>query len=192
VNHAAGHPAEPSDEALFTGYLAGDEAMLAILIQRYERPLHGYLYHLTGDAALAAELFQDTFVRACRRGHTYQPGRPLKPWLYRIAQNLARDDGRHRRPSLVPLDELAAAPADPHASPAGAAMAGETAGLVAAAVAELSPAQREVFLLRAGEGLPYDAIATITGRPLNTIKSDLRRALQQVRRLLFDRLGGAP
>jgi RNA polymerase sigma-70 factor (ECF subfamily) len=192
VNHPAGRHDELSDEALFTGYLAGDDAMLATLLHRYERPLHGYLYHCTGDAALAAELFQDTFLRACRRGRTYQPGRPFKPWLYQIARNLARDHYRRRRPPTVNLDDLAVPPADPHGSPAATAAAGDTARLVAAAVAELPAAQREAFLLRAGEGLAYDAIAALTGRPLNTIKSDLHRALQQVRRWLFDRAGGTP
>src|SRR5262245_7780873 len=71
-----------TDEQLITRMMDGDTAALARLVERYHRPLLGYLYRLTsGNDALAEDLAQETFVRILQQD-SYQSDRPFKPWLY--------------------------------------------------------------------------------------------------------------
>jgi RNA polymerase sigma-70 factor, ECF subfamily len=82
---------EKSDEHLMAAVQAGDQVALAALVTRRHGPLLGYLYRLVGgDRQLAEDLVQETMLHVLRQ-RTYQVGRPFKPWLYRIATNLARD-----------------------------------------------------------------------------------------------------
>ena len=82
---------EKSDEQLMTAVTVGDQVALAALVTRHHSPLLGYLYRLVGgDQQLAEDLVQETLLHVLRQ-RTYQADRPFKPWLYRIATNLARD-----------------------------------------------------------------------------------------------------
>ncbi len=82
---------ESSDEQLMAAVMAGDQLALAALVTRHHAPLLGYLYRLTGgDRPLAEDLVQETFLRMLRQ-RTRPADRPFKPWLYKIATNLARD-----------------------------------------------------------------------------------------------------
>src|SRR5919199_6162972 len=76
---------------------AGDREAFAALVQRHQQRLGGYLYHLLGDRDLALDLTQDTFVRAYTALGATRPGLALRPWLFRIATNLAYDALRRRR-----------------------------------------------------------------------------------------------
>jgi DNA-directed RNA polymerase specialized sigma24 family protein len=101
-----------ADEVLEAGLVerarAGDQAAFAALITRYQQPLGGYLAHLTGDRELAADLAQETFLRAYRALGATRPDLLIRPWLYRIATNLAYDFlRRRRRLAWLPLDAAA-------------------------------------------------------------------------------------
>ena len=86
----------------------GDHAAFAALVQRYQQPLGGYLARLTGDHAIVPDLVQETFVRAYRGLGTTRPDLLVRPWLYRIATNLAYDElRRRRRVTWLPLDAAA-------------------------------------------------------------------------------------
>ena len=73
-------------------------------MRRYERELYGYLRRYLGDASLAEDVFQNTFLQLYTRIGTYEPGRPVRPWLYTIATHQAIDAlrraGRHQAVSL--------------------------------------------------------------------------------------------
>src|SRR5262245_63989412 len=75
-----------------------------MLVRRYERELYGYLRRYLGDASLAEDVFQNTFLQLYVKSNQYEAGRPVRPWLYTIATNQAIDalrrNGRHVALSL--------------------------------------------------------------------------------------------
>jgi RNA polymerase sigma-70 factor (ECF subfamily) len=161
---------------------AGDERAASELVSRYQGPLFGLLYRLTGNAADAEELFQETFVRVLRASARFDPSRRFRPWLYAIAVNLARDRTQrqaHRAtPELRPNDELPEAGGD----------GGEANHLLrldlARALATLSEAHREAIVLKYFEGLEEREIAEAAGVPAGTIKSRLHHAIENLRAAL--------
>jgi RNA polymerase sigma-70 factor, ECF subfamily len=176
----------PSDEELMAGLVKGQTAMFEDLVRRYEPRLFGFLCRLTANEADAADLFQETFLRVYTKAHGYQGQGSFRSWLYAIAVNLSRSHAaRHVR--MVPTDpkEL---PDLPNEDPLpDSNLESEAIGLrIAAAVAVLPPEQREVFILKAYEELSYAEIADMLGRPLATVKSQMRYALEKMRALLHD------
>src|SRR6266404_6625955 len=94
----------PPDEQLLVRFRAGDGEAFASLVRRYERELYGYLRRYLGDAALAEDVFQNTFLQLYVKSGQYEAGRPVRPWLYTIATHQAIDamrrNGRHQAVSL--------------------------------------------------------------------------------------------
>ena len=93
-----------SDEDLLTRFCKGQTEAFGALVRRYERELYGYLRRYLGDASLAEDVFQNTFLQVYVKSGQYEPGRPVRPWLYTIATNQAIDalrrNGRHQALSL--------------------------------------------------------------------------------------------
>ena len=85
----------------------GDRAAYRELFARYQTPVWSFLVRRTGDREASSELFQETFLRVWRSAATYNPGKPVRPWLYRVASNLARDRYRSstREVDTTPLDD---------------------------------------------------------------------------------------
>ncbi len=87
----------------------GDESAFAHLVQKYRRPMVGFMYRLCHNPSTAEELAQEVFLRVYRSRTTYEPSAKFTTWLYRIATNLAVNharDTRHERPeNTVRLDE---------------------------------------------------------------------------------------
>src|SRR5438105_8452353 len=85
-------------------FQAGETPAFAALVRRYERELYGYLRRYLGDANLAEDVFQNTFLQVYLKRDQYEAGRPFRPWLYTIATHQAVDAlrraGRHPTVSL--------------------------------------------------------------------------------------------
>jgi RNA polymerase sigma-70 factor, ECF subfamily len=98
-----------SDIEVMLRVKAGDESAFAILVQKYRRPMVGFMYRLCRNPATAEELAQEVFLRVYRSRESYEPSAKFTTWLYRIATNLAVNharDTRHERPeNTVRLDE---------------------------------------------------------------------------------------
>ena len=73
---------------------------------RYQTPVVNLAWRITGNPEDAAEVGQETFIRVLRSLHTYDPERPLKTWLFKIAANLALDAIRRRKRRPVPIQDL--------------------------------------------------------------------------------------
>src|SRR5947208_10905901 len=99
-------PASLSDEELLLGYCeTGDPQLFSELVHRYERELYSYLRRYLGDAEMAEDAFQATFLQVHLKGDQYEPGRAVRPWLYTVATNQAIDAQRRgRRHRMVSLD----------------------------------------------------------------------------------------
>jgi RNA polymerase sigma-70 factor (ECF subfamily) len=172
------------DEEILSTFLKGDETMFAELVRRYEKPLYAFLCRMTDDPADAPDLFQETFVRVYRSAGSFQQDSRFKTWLYAIAANLCRSRLRKARgEATLSLDtgdfawEFLSADA-----PGPNGLESEEIGRhVAAAVKELPSEQREVFLLRVYDEMSYAEIATTLVRPLGTVKTQMRLAVQRLR-----------
>jgi len=175
-----------SDEQLLAAVLAGDVDALAVLVERYQRPLTGYLDRLVGpDWALAQDLVQETFLRVLRqRGG--RGDRPFKPWLYAIATNLARDHFKSAAVQRVArLDyEFQAQLIDCAAGPEDQALAVERGAAIADALGSLSAEYRAALVLRFYSGLSLQEIAGTLEVPLGTVKSRLSVGLRRLREVM--------
>ena len=87
-----------SDEDLLKLYReSGQSQAFEILVRRHERELYRYLARYLGDPALAEDVFQNTFLQLHQKRALYEPGRPVRPWLYSIATHQAVDELRKRK-----------------------------------------------------------------------------------------------
>ena len=182
-----------TDEQLLARLRAGQRDVFGTLVRRYERELFGYLRRYLGDDDLADDVFQNTFVQVYLKAGQYEPGRPVRPWLYAIATNQAIDALRRRnrradqRADAVatpdedgqprPLFELLPAPGD---GPPESADRAEQRELVRAAVDRLPDLLRQVVLLAYFQGLKYRDAADVLGIPVGTVKSRLHAALARL------------
>jgi len=179
-----------SDEDLLQRFSEGETQAFGDLVRRYERELYGYLRRYLGDASLAEDVFQNTFLQVYLKGDQYEPGRPVRPWLYAIATNQAIDAlRRHSRHQAVRLDDQRETTADGDSQslldmlvnrepgPLDTAHAEERRELVRAAVERLPDFLRQVLILAYFQGLKYREIADILNIPVGTVKSRLHAAL---------------
>jgi RNA polymerase sigma-70 factor, ECF subfamily len=178
-----------SDEDLLTRFRKGHREVFGTLVRRYQRELYGYLRRYLGDPHLADDVFQTTFVQVFGKAMHYEPGRPVRPWLYAIATNQAIDAlrriGRHPAVSLEQVETeaegerrglvelLEAREADPFDN----VDAAETRDLVRACLDRLPDFLRQVVLMAYYQGMKYQEIADALDIPLGTVKSRLHAAL---------------
>ncbi len=178
-----------TDEGLMAQAAAGSEDALNVLLRRYASPLLTFIQRMIGDRHRAEELFQEVFLAVWRQRRRYQYPRPFRSWLFGIAANQCRADFRKAVPIPIAIeDDAAPVLVGREPSPVEAAISAETAQAVAAAVAELPPAQREVLVLRVWNGLPYAEIARALDRTEGTVRSEMFWALAAVRRYLEPRM----
>lgn len=168
----------------------------AALFERHARAVFTYLLRLTSSEALAEDLTQEVFLAAFRRLDDLRPERTaggqastLRPWLLRVARNLAFSHFR-RNPVSLSLDRGPGgdggdgagrgAWGSPVTGPEEEAMRRETTDEVRQAVARLSPRYREPLLLYYAGGLTYGEIAFVLGIPLGTVATRIRRGVAAV------------
>lgn len=146
------------DAELIAAWQAGDERAAAELVRRHARALARFLAGAGAPEADLDDLVQETFIRAFRAVGKFRNQCQFRTWLLTIGGNALKDLGRRlARRRVVPLDErLASKDGDPHER----AEAGEAEERLQRGVERLPRMQREVFLLRAQQGLEYGEIAT--------------------------------
>ena len=181
--------ASVSMEDELTRLRKGDLDALAGLIEQYQTGLYRYLLRLVHKPETAEDLFQQTWIRVAEKIRNYDPKRSFDNWLFTVARNLAFDHMRRYRPES--LDEpmpSGESRLELLASDSPGAMeemlGAERAALVGAAMETLPLIFREVLSLRFEEGMKLEEIAGILQIPLSTVKSRLRRALEDLRNIL--------
>ncbi|WP_240506440.1 RNA polymerase sigma factor [Thermoactinospora rubra] len=177
------------DAALIQASLA-DPERFAGLFDRYAEEIHRYAGRRLADVAAADDVTAETFLTAFRKRARYDLSRPdARPWLYGIAANLI---ARHRRAEVRRLRALARLTGD---LPEGGEQPFEQTSLdrvearrlrprLAAALAALSCAERELFLLVAWAELSYEQAAEALDIPMGTVRSRLSRTRAKIRRVL--------
>lgn len=154
----------------------GDRAAFEQLVHRRQAWIRNLLRRLSGDVTLADDLAQQTFLQAWRNIPRLQRTTHFGAWLKRIAVNTWLQHVRRNDP-LRNAGELPEAGAD-ETDPAGIAMDLDDA------LGELADNVRLCIVLAYHERMTHDEIAAITGLPLGTVKSHIRRGTARLRKLL--------
>lgn len=161
----------------------GELERLDDLVRLHADSLYRFCYHLSRNADGAAELFQDTWVKALRNFHKCKAEDTILGWLFTIAANLQRDSYRRQGRWLKTLAYYHPDFPSP-ASPEDIVTSQEKDWLVRRAVNELKEAQRIPLLLYYYEDYSIEAIAALLNVPSGTIKSRLHRARKHLKNRL--------
>ncbi len=168
-----------SDTGLIAAWQAGDEQAAAELVGRHARALARYLSGAGAPDAEVDDLVQETFIRAFRGVDRFRGQCQFRTWLLTIGGNVLKDAGRRAgREKVVPLDEaLRDRDGDPHEQ----AVAGEAADRLREGLTRLPRMQREVFLLRAQQGLAYEEIAAALGTSTGAARVHYHHAVRRLK-----------
>ncbi len=159
---------------------AGDETALQQLFDRWKRPLLSFFYRSLGSHADAEDLTLEVLVRLHRSAPDYQPTAKFTTYLFHIAQNLLRNELRHRRrkpADAVPPELLEELP-QPHDADRGLA---ELEEVLQQALARLPEKQRTALLLIQQQQLDYPAAAAALRMTENALRVLVHRARQMLK-----------
>jgi RNA polymerase sigma-70 factor (ECF subfamily) len=176
----------------------GDLDALSTLVSRYQNRLYRFLLRLVRDRSEAEDLFQQTWVHVAEKIRRFDPSRNFDAWLFTVARNLAIDHLRRIRPASldqpVSEDESQGTAVERLVSkdpaPLDRVLENERSSRLGTALDELPLAYREVMTLRFEEEMKIEEIAQVLSIPLSTVKSRLRRSLEQMRQSLETRYAG--
>jgi RNA polymerase sigma-70 factor (ECF subfamily) len=167
------------------GARAGDPEAFRTLVAETHATVFRLAVALVSDRDEAADVTQETYVRAWGRIDELRDGAAALGWLCRIVRNVAHDRRRSWWSRLrAPLEALSGEAAPAERAPDAALASAERSSAVRAALAKLSEKHRVVLALREVEGLSYEEIAEATGVPLGTVESRLHRARAALARRL--------
>lgn len=182
------------DEALVGRVVAGEEAALEALYDRYGRRVYSLALTMLHDPGAAEEVTQEVFLSVWRRAASYRKERGrLATWILSIAHHRAVDALRSRRRRTQqdePMDErMERSFADVLTeSPDNAAVLQEEGHYVRQALQELPPEQKKVLVLAYYHGLTQGEIAQKLGHPLGTVKTRMRLGIHKLRHGLEEQL----
>ena len=160
-----------------TRHYRGDSSAFPALLEAYRRPVYSYLVRGGVAEADRDDVFQNIFLKIHSAANSYDPIRPLAPWLFTIVANTVRNHLRDRPIPFSPAqnEDPPEAP-DPNPGPEHITTVRETLTWLEQALLALPLVQREVLLLTAIVGLRQKDVAQFLNLPLNTVKTHLRRA----------------
>ena len=158
-----------------------DQHAFAELVRRYQSPVRAFLRRLTrGDAPLADDLAQETFLKAWQGLQTYRGASQFSTWLFGIAFNEFRSAARRRQElALADVDEPPLRQEAAESEPAHALRLDLTAALDT-----LSVGERAAIVLCCQNGLSHADAAQVLACPLGTVKTNVLRGKEKLRQCL--------
>ncbi len=168
--------------------LAGEAAAQRALVERYRRPVFTLCYRMVGHLQDAEDIAQEVLVRTVRGLASYDPRRPLRPWVMAIAVNRCKTFLKLRAKGVAARRLVEDVP-DYRPLPQ---QGDGVASALQAALAELRPEYRSVVVMFYDQHMSLEEIGQAIGRPVGTIKTWLHRARAQLARLLAARGYGVP
>jgi len=179
----------PSDGELLQQYCDGDEQAFRLLVDRYKNGLYGFLGRFLNHRALVEDVFQETFVQLYISRESFDKSRPLRPWLFTIAANKAKDALRKRqRTAAVQIGSIGAAEemsftdvlnvlSCQEKQPAEELQKDEIAASVRRIIADMPEHLREILILAYFNKFSYKQMTEILSIPIGTVKSRLHTAV---------------
>ena len=188
--------AAAEDAVLMARVRTGDETAMGVLIGRWELPVKRVIARIVFNAGEAEELAQETMVRVWQKREQFRAGAAVRPWIFTIAVNVARNRLRwwRRRPTIA-LEEWSETEDGERegrregetrrTGDGGGLERAERAAAVQAAVAALPGELREALVLFEYEGLRQAEIAAMLGCSVKAVESRVARAKEKLRAALM-------
>lgn len=178
-----------SDSELLEYYRKGEEGAFREIINRYKNPLYSFLRRFVSQQDIIEDVFQETFLQLYTSRDSFDVERPLRPWLFTIAANKAKDALRKiQRQSTTSMGAMADASdvsieqvvnilASYDTTPDDEVTSNETAARVRQVIADMPDNLREILLLAYFEQFSYKHMSDILSIPIGTVKSRLHTAV---------------
>lgn len=178
-----------TDAELFTRYAAGDEAAFSEIIDRYKNGLYTFLKRFLNRHDLLEDVFQETFLQLFKSRDSFDVNRSLRPWLFTIAANKAKDALRRQQRTAatfigtiaeseeMSFDDVLNTLISVDIVPYKELEKSETAWKVRQIIANMPEKLREILILAYFNKFSYKQMAQIVGIPIGTVKSRLHTAV---------------
>ena len=184
------HPFEKlTDAGLLQRYMEGDVAAFREIVRRYKNGLYAFLKQFLNQPDLVDDVFQETFLQLFASRKSFDTTRPLRPWLFTIAANKAKDALRKgQRTAAVPIgtisesedmsfDEMLNSLGSDTTVPYDEVERTETAERVGEVIANMPESLREILILAYFNRFSYKQMADTLSIPIGTVKSRLHTAV---------------
>ena len=168
-----------------------DEQRFKILFERFKKPVHDYVSTITGSHELAQEIVQEVFIRLWRKMGSYNDIENIDFYIFRIARNECMRYFKKAAVETHMLQELQKRMTSENNNVTEYINYRESEGLLAKAIASLSPQRQKVYLLSRRQGLRIEEIATEMQISYNTVRNHLVEALRQIRHYYIEQLSVA-
>jgi len=177
------------DSELLIRYMAGEEDAFRELVSRYKNSLYAFLRRFLNRQELVEDVFQETFLQLYMSKESFDTTRPLRPWLFTIAANKAKDALRkmQRQSSMelgaiadagdVSIDDVVNLLDSYKTTPVEEVSKDETARRVREIIANMPEKLRGILILAYFEQFSYKQMAEILSIPIGTVKSRLHTAV---------------
>ena len=174
----------------------GSEEAFSELISFYLKPIFNFVYRICGNVKDAEDITQEVFIKLWRNLKKYRSGKNFKAWLFSIARNTAIDWLRKRKninfsefsvkggEDEESENQLFNSAPDTEPWPDALAAKAEDSKIIEECMDKLPAIYKEVIILRYKNQFTFEEIGEITKRPENTVKSQHKRALVALKRLL--------
>jgi len=178
------------DALLVRNYIDGDENALAILINRHQSKIYGFIYSKLSDRDVADDVFQDTFMKVIKtlKSNSYNEEGKFLPWVMRIAHNLIVDHYRKNKkmPMLRETEEFSifSVLTDSSQNIEGRIITDIIEKDLQRIVEELPDDQKEVLMMRLYQDLSFNEIAELTNVSINTALGRMRYAVLNLRKII--------
>lgn len=160
----------------------GNTEAFRMIVNCHQAFAYSVSYRFLGNPEDSEDITQEAFIRLWKNLHKYRPDVKLTTWLYRIIANLCLDflKSTHSRQQKNHTPVEAAFALRSYEQADSELNANELNELIQEAVADLTPKQKAVFILRDLEGLPVEDVCVILSTSAGNVKSNLWHARQQV------------
>lgn len=178
------------DAVLVNNYIAGDETALALLIERHQSKIFGFIYSKIGNRDVADDVFQDTFIKVIKtlKSNSYNEEGKFLPWVMRIAHNLVIDYFRKikKMPVLRETEEYSIFSFMQDNTPniEKILITEQVENDLQKLIEGLPADQKEVLVMRMYQDLSFKEIADLTGVSINTALGRMRYALMNLRKVI--------
>ena len=183
-----------SEAEIVAKVLNGERQAYALLVEEYKTPVYSLAYRMTGNSQDAEDLAQETFLRAFNQLFRYDTKRSFFTWLYTISLNIIRNhlkkNSNRRRDDFRQGEKISGTGEfdDKRFTSQESQVIDEgrkeREEKLESCLQKLSPELRELMILRFYQGLPFEAIAEITGLSLSAIKMRVYRGLEKLRKYI--------